>query len=85
MITKDAIEWAYCILHQKYRVYEASRDPSQRDDIEYVVAQYVNEMNRELLGVISRGRQDFLMAHSHFDEDMREAVARLDEMKNNLK
>lgn len=85
MITKDSIESAYCFFHQKYRVYEASASAGQRDDIEYAISLYVNDMSRDLLDTLAGGKEDFLMAHSHFDDDMRCAIAALDKMKNSLK
>lgn len=42
--TKDSIESAYCFFHQKLRVYEYSTSPTQRDDIEYAISQYVDGM-----------------------------------------
>ena len=47
-IPPDAIEWTYCIFHQKLRVYKFSTSPSQRDEIEHVVASYAMDMNPEL-------------------------------------
>ena len=38
-ITRDCIESAYCFIHQKLRVFEFSTNPTQRDDIEYAIAQ----------------------------------------------
>ena len=37
MITREAIETAYCLFHQKERVYSHSSMEWQRDDIEYAV------------------------------------------------
>lgn len=48
MITKYAIETAYSFFHQKQRVYVHSSIPSQRDDIEYAIASYVEKMSAEL-------------------------------------
>ena len=47
-ITRDCIESAYCFIHQKLRVFEFSTNPTQRDDIEYAIAQYVEGMNPQL-------------------------------------
>lgn len=47
-IPPDAIEWTYCIFHQKLRVYKFSTSPSQRDEIEHVVASYAMDMNPDL-------------------------------------
>ena len=49
MISKDSIESAYCFLHQKYRVYKFSNNETQRDDIEFAIASYVEEMNKRTL------------------------------------
>ena len=57
MINKDSIESAYCFLHQKYRVYEFSNSETQRDDIEFAIASYVNDMNKELYAHLAKGRK----------------------------
>ncbi|MBR0118261.1 MAG: hypothetical protein IJM04_13430 [Prevotella sp.] len=80
MITKDSIETAYSFLHQKLRIYEHSTLDWQRDDIEMAIASYADGMNRELFDVISRGRTDFLRDHSRFQEDISQAVKRLEDM-----
>ena len=61
MITKDSIETAYSFLHQKRRstsgrllptgrknVYIHSSLDWQKDDIEYAIASYADDMSREL-------------------------------------
>lgn len=80
MITRDSIESAYSFLHQKLRVYDHSTCERQRDDIEYAIAQYVNDMSRELYGLLAEGREGFLMDHTTFDRDMHSAVSRLEQM-----
>ena len=73
MITKDSIETAYSFLHQKRRstsgrllptgrknVYIHSSLDWQKDDIEYAIASYADDMSRELYDAISGGRADFL-------------------------
>ena len=80
MITRDSIETAYSFLHQKRNVYVHSSLDWQRDDIEYAVASYAEEMNRELFEAILAGQSDFLADHGRFLEDITRAVERLEEM-----
>ena len=56
MITRDSIETAYSFLHQKRNVYIHSSLDWQKEDIEYAIASYAEEMNPELLDEISDGR-----------------------------
>ena len=69
MITKDSIETAYSFLHQKRNVYIHSSLDWQKDDIEYAIASYADDMSRELYDAISGGRADFLRDHKRFPED----------------
>lgn len=78
MINKDSIESAYCFLHQKYRVYEFSNSETQRDDIEFAIASYVNDMNKELYAQLAKGREEFLCNHTTFTSDMQEAINELE-------
>lgn len=78
MINKDSIESAYCFLHQKYRVYEFSNSETQRDDIEFAIALYVNDMNKELYAHLAKGRKEFLCNHTTFAADMQEAINELE-------
>ncbi len=78
MINKDSIESAYCFLHQKYRVYEFSNSEMQRDDIEFAIASYVNDMNKELYAHLAKGRKEFLCNHTTFAADMQEAINELE-------
>ena len=78
MINKDSIESAYCFLHQKYRVYEFSNSEMQRDDIEFAIASYVNDMNKELYEHLAKGRKEFLCNHTTFAADMQEAINELE-------
>jgi hypothetical protein len=93
MITKDSIETAYSFLHQKRRstsgrllptgrknVYIHSSLDWQKDDIEYAIASYADDMSRELYDAISGGRADFLRDHKRFPEDITQAVERLENM-----
>ena len=79
-IGKDSIEAAYCFIHQKLRVYEFSTNPTQRDDIEYAIAQYVEGMNPALYHLLSEGRPEYLLSHPNFEKDMREAQEKLEGM-----
>ncbi len=79
-ISKDGIEATYCFFHQKLRVYEYSRNPDQRDDIEYAIAQYVDGMNPALYRILAEGRADYLLDHIRFEQDMRNALQRLEVM-----
>lgn len=78
MINKDSIESAYCFLHQKYRVYEFSNSETQRDDIEFAIASYVSDMNKELYAHLAKGRKEFLCNHTTFAADMQEAINELE-------
>ena len=78
MITKESIETAYSFLHQKRNVYIHSSLDWQKDDIEYAIASYVDEMSQELLDAISGDRADFLRDHKRFQEDITKAVLSLE-------
>lgn len=93
MITKDSIETAYSFLHQKRRstsgrllptgrknVYIHSSLDWQKDDIEYAIASYVDDMSQELYEAISDGRTDFLRDHKRFKEDISLAVEKMEQM-----
>ena len=80
MITKDAIETAYSFLHQKRNVYIHSTMEWQRDDIEYAIASYVDDMNPELYGILSEGNNDFLRNHQYFQQDITTAVNQLEKL-----
>lgn len=84
MITKDSIESAYCFFHQKWRVYVPSTSSTQRDDIEYAIASYVDGMNEALYAAISEGKAHFLLDHPSFSQDMPLAIERLEQMMNSL-
>ena len=80
MITRDAIETAYSFLHQKRNIYIHSTLDWQKDDIEYAIASYVDDMNVELYDSFSEGIIDFLRDHTRFQKDITQAVERLEEM-----
>ncbi len=79
-VTQDCIESAYCFIHQKLRVYEYSSNPVQRDDIEYAISQYVEGMNKELYNRLSGGKEDYLLDHTTFEHDMRDAQEKLEHL-----
>ena len=56
MITKDSIETAYSFLHQKRNVYIHSSLDWQKDDIEYAIASFVDDMSQELYEALSNTR-----------------------------
>lgn len=78
MISRDSIEAAYCFLHQKYRVYEFSTSETQRDDIEFAIASYVDGMNKALYLELTKDRKEFLLNHVSFAKDMEEAIKALE-------
>lgn len=80
MITKDSIETAYSFFHQKYQVYRYSNIDIQKEDIEYAIGSYVEQMSRELYQKISEGQSDFLLRSSRFANDLSNAVAKLETM-----
>lgn len=83
MFSKDKIEPVYSFLHQKLRVYEFSSIPSQKDDIEEIIYGFTNQMNPSLYSYLAGGKEDFLKLHYRFQEDMQEAVSRLEELMSN--
>lgn len=80
MITRDSIETAYSFMHQKRNVYIHSTLDWQKDDIEYAIATYVDDMSPELYEAISDSRTDFLRDHKRFQDDITQAVFRLERM-----
>lgn len=82
MITRDSIETAYCFFHQKERVFAHSTMDWQKDDIEYAIASYVDEMNAELYQLLSHGNTNFLRNHATFHQELIQAVEELERMCN---
>lgn len=80
MITRAGIETAYCFLHQKERVYAHSTMDWQRDDIEYAISSFADDMNPELYSLLADGRTDFLRSHATFPADMLHALDILEKM-----
>ncbi len=83
-ITKDSVEQAFCFFHQKWRVYEHSTMDWQKDDIEYAISQYVEEMNTALYSTLSFGNTHYLLAHDSFAKDLPDAIDRLEKMMENI-
>lgn len=79
-IPRESIETAYCFFHQKERVYAHSTMEWQRDDIEYAIASFVDEMNTALYSKLSEGKTDFLRNHTTFHNDMLSAMEKLEAM-----
>lgn len=48
--------------------FEFSTNPTQRDDIEYAIAQYVEGMNPQLYLLLSQGRTEYLLDHVNFEK-----------------
>ena len=84
MITIDSIETAYSFLHQKRNVYIHSSLDWQKDDIEYAIASFVDDMSQELYETLSDGRAEFLKDHKQFREDIALAVERLEGLMLNV-
>ena len=80
MISKFSIETAYSLLHQKRNVYIHSTLDWQKDDIEYAIGTYVDDMSQELYEAISDGRSDFLLDHKRFADDITQAVEKLEQI-----
>ena len=79
-LLKDSIETAYSFLHQKRNVYIHSSLDWQKDDIEYAIGSYVDDMSQDLYEILSDGRADFLRDHKKFQEDITLAVEKLEKM-----
>ncbi len=80
MITKDCIETAYSFFHQKQRIYQYSLLDWQKDDIEYAIAEYADNMNQELYALLADGRTDYLRDHTRFAQDILHAVETMEAM-----
>ena len=79
-LTRDSIETAYAFLHQKMRVYIHSTMDWQRDDIEFAIGTYADEMNQDLYKLLAGGRTDFLRDHKLFEQDITHAVEVMEQM-----
>lgn len=77
VMDRGIVEQAYCFFHQKYRVYEFSHSESQRDDIEYAISSYVDQMSVQFYALLSKGDDSFLKEHSTFETDIRSALDQL--------
>ena len=80
MIPKDSIESAFCFFHQKQRIYQYSTLDWQKDDIEYAIGDYADNMNKELYSILAKGRPHFLHSHSTFAKELLDAVEDLENM-----
>lgn len=79
-MTRDSIETAYSFLHQKRNIYIHSTLDWQKDDIEYAIAAYADDMSQELFDKLSDGQSDFLRDHRRFGQDITTAVEKLERM-----
>ena len=79
-LDQGCIESAYSFFHQKYRVYEYSHSDGQKDDIEYAISSYVEQMNPSLYEHLASGRKDYLLSHASFAQDIKDAIEQLEEM-----
>ena len=81
-IDKNAIETAYSFFHQKERVYAHSNMEWQKDDIEYAISSYVQDMDKTLYGLLSDGHDDFLVNHRRFHADILSAIEVMEHLLN---
>ncbi|MDD6752672.1 MAG: hypothetical protein PUE15_02015 [Prevotella sp.] len=81
-IDKNAIETAYSFYHQKERVYAHSNMEWQKDDIEYAISSYVQDMDKTLYGLLSDGHDDFLVNHRRFHDDILSAIEVMENLLN---
>lgn len=81
-IDKNAIETAYSFFHQKERVYAHSNMEWQKDDIEYAISSYVQDMDKTLYGLLSDGHDDFLVNHRRFHDDILSAIEVMEKLLN---
>ena len=81
-VDKNAIETAYSFFHQKERVYAHSNMEWQKDDIEYAISSYVQDMDKTLYGLLSDGHDDFLVNHRRFHDDILSAIEVMENLLN---
>ena len=81
-VNKDALETAYSFFHQKERVYAHSNMDWQKDDIEYAISSYVQDMDKTLYDILANGQKDFLKDHTRFHADLSFAVETMERMLN---
>lgn len=77
---KDSIEQTYCFFHQKWRVYEHSNMEWQKEDIEYAISEYIEQMNPTLYHLLAGDNPQFLKEHIQFKYEMPQCIERLEEM-----
>lgn len=75
---KESIETSYCFFHQKWRVYAHSTDERQKEEIEYIIGNYILEMDPTLYHTLANGSPHFLCTHSTFANDMVSALNQLE-------
>ena len=51
-----------------------------RDDIEYAISSFADDINPELYSLLADGRTDFLRSHATFHADMLHALDILEKM-----
>ena len=61
-------------------MYSRSTDPTQRDEIEYAIDMYVQQMSAELYALLSDGHREYLLTHATFGRELAQAVERLESM-----
>lgn len=79
-VNKDALETAYSFFHQKERVYAHSNMDWQKDDIEYAISSYVQDMDKTLYDILSDGRKDFLIDNNRFHADLLSSIEKMESM-----
>lgn len=79
-VNKDALETAYSFFHQKERVYAHSNMDWQKDDIEYAISSYVQDMDKTLYDILSDGWKDFLIDHNRFHADLLSSIEKMEIM-----
>jgi hypothetical protein len=84
MITKDSIEQTYCYFHQKWGLYTHLPEGELKDGIKYSISSYVEGMNQDLYARIAEGKANFLTDYTAFEQDMPNAVDRLEKLMENL-
>ncbi|MDY5665741.1 MAG: hypothetical protein SPF85_00460 [Alloprevotella sp.] len=52
----------------------------QKDDIEYAISSYVDEMNPKLYALLSHGNALFLRNHTTFHDELKQAVDELEQL-----
>lgn len=77
---RHVMETAYCFLHQKQRVYQYSNMDWQKEDIEYAIADYADQMDKRLYEFLAEGNPDFLHNHATFGAEIVAALHKLESL-----